>query len=55
MANHDKAEKNIAEADYDLIEFDRLAQSPNDAAAIRFRLRVMLSKVFGRSVKTDEL
>ena len=54
-ANREKAEKNLAEADYDLIEFDRLAQSPNDAAAIKFRLRVMLNKIFGKKVKTDEL
>jgi len=54
-SNRGRAEKNLAEADYDLIEFDRLAQSPNDAGAIKFRLRVMLAKIFNKKVKTDEL
>lgn len=44
--------KNI---DLDLIEFDRYAQSPNDGGAIKFRLRVMLKKVFNRDVSTDNL
>jgi hypothetical protein len=44
--------KNI---DLDLIEFDRYAQSPNDGGAIKFRLRVMLKRVFGKDVATDDL
>ena len=44
--------KNI---DRDLIEFDSYAQSPNDASAIRFRLKVMLDRVFGRNVNLDDL
>mgnify|MGYP001566821571 CR=1 FL=1 len=35
------AEKNISKADYDLLEFDRLSQSPNDAVAMRFRFEVL--------------
>lgn len=36
--------------DNDLIEFDGYAQSPNDAGAMRFRLKVLLDKAFGRPV-----
>ncbi|MFN0318472.1 MAG: DUF262 domain-containing protein [Burkholderiales bacterium] len=41
--------------DIDLIEFDRYAQSPNDGSAIKFRLRLMLNKVFSKDVSTDDL
>ena len=54
-ANRIKAETKFAEADYDLIEFDRYAQSPNDAGAVKFRLRVILDKVFKKKKKTDDL
>jgi hypothetical protein len=54
-ANRVLAEKDLTKADYDLIEFDRYAQSPNDAGALKFRLRVMLEKVFSRKVQTDDL
>jgi hypothetical protein len=54
-ANRKKAEEKLADADYDLLEFDRYTQSPNDAGAMKFRLRVMLDKVFGKKVKTDDL
>lgn len=53
--NRQKAEENLAEADYELLEFDRYTQSPNDAGAMKFRLRVVLSKMFGKKVKTDDL
>ncbi len=39
--NRVKAEKNITKADYDLLEFDRLTQTPNDAYAIEFRLDLL--------------
>ncbi len=39
--NRRVAEDNIAEANYNLLEFDRFAQSPNDGIAIRFRLAVL--------------
>jgi len=39
--NRGLAEKDIAKADYDMLEFDRLSQSPNDAIAIRFRNAVL--------------
>ena len=39
--NRQVAEENIAEANYNLLEFDRFAQSPNDGIAMRFRLAVL--------------
>ena len=53
--NRIRAEKDITKADYDLIEFDRFAQSPNDGYALKFRLRVMLDKIFDVHVKSDDL
>jgi hypothetical protein len=44
--NREKAENDITSANYDLLEFDRYAQSPNDAVALRFRLKVLLQHVF---------
>lgn len=35
------AEEEVAKANYDLLEFDRLAQSPNDAVALEYRFRVL--------------
>lgn len=35
------AEEDIAGADYDLLEFDRLIQSPNDKSALKFRLDII--------------
>ena len=40
-SNHKIAEADIARADYRLLEFDRLTQSPNDAYAMRLRLAVI--------------
>ena len=54
-ANRKLAEEDLVKADYALIEFDRYSQSPNDAGAIKFRLRVLLERVFGKKVSTDEL
>jgi hypothetical protein len=53
--NRELAEKDITKADYDLIEFDRYAQSPNDGYAIKFRLKVLLREVFKQNVSTDDL
>jgi hypothetical protein len=53
--NRQKAEQDITKADYDLLEFDRYAQSPNDAVALKFRLKILLREVFGKHVNTDEL
>ncbi|MDI9694980.1 DUF262 domain-containing protein [Burkholderia cenocepacia] len=45
--NRRRAEEDITSASYDLLEFDRYAQSPNDAVALKFRLQVILKAVFG--------
>lgn len=45
--NREAAELDIANADYDLLEFDRYTQSPNDAVALRFRLAVLDRVAFG--------
>lgn len=44
--NKTLAEQDIASAEYDLLEFDRYAQSPNDAIAIRYRLSVMDDRLY---------
>ncbi|MDX2221680.1 MAG: DUF262 domain-containing protein [Rhodospirillaceae bacterium] len=41
IKNRKSAELDITKADYDLLEFDRLTQTPNDQYAIRFRLDVL--------------
>jgi Protein of unknown function DUF262 len=46
LQNRKIAEESIAGADYELLEFDRLSQSPNDAFALEFRLRVLLKRAF---------
>lgn len=40
------AEEDIASANYNLLEFDRFAQSPNDGIAMRFRLAVLDEELF---------
>lgn len=45
--NRTIAETDIANADYNLLEFDRLTQSPNDAFAIGMRLAVIDQRAFG--------
>ncbi len=44
------AEKDITKADYDLLEFDRYVQAPNDAYATELRLQVLFQKVFKRKL-----
>jgi hypothetical protein len=53
--NRVKAEVDLAKADYDLIEFDRFNQSPNDSYALKLRLQVLLKKAFNRSVSVENL
>jgi hypothetical protein len=53
--NRAKAEKDLATADYDLIEFDRFSQSPNDSYALKLRLKVLMERAFGRTVSVDSL
>ena len=54
-ANRLKAEADIASADYDLIEFDRYSQSPNDSYAVKFRLKVLLKACFNKSRQIESL
>jgi hypothetical protein len=49
------AEQGLTKANYDLLEFDRYAQSPNDGVAIKFRLKILLGDVFDEEVSTDDL
>lgn len=39
--NRNRAEKSVAKADYLLLEYDRLVQSPNDSIAMHFRYAVL--------------
>jgi hypothetical protein len=41
LTNREKAESEDPNADYELIEYDRLSQSPNDKVAIEFRLKIL--------------
>lgn len=54
-SNRLKAENDLAGADYDLVEFDRYSQSPNDGYAIRFRLSILLKKAFKKNVQLEGL
>lgn len=53
--NRDAVEKGSTKVDFDLVEFERYAQSPNDSAGVKFRLQVILRKAFGRAVKSEAL
>jgi hypothetical protein len=44
--NRQAAEQDISQADYNILEFDRYTQSPNDGIAMRFRLAVIDDKLF---------
>lgn len=46
IRNRTKAEADISSAEYNLLEFDRFTQSPNDAIAMRYRLAVIDQKLF---------
>jgi len=52
-ANRERAALDIAEADYNLLEFDRYTQSPNDAIALRFRLAVIDQIMFRNELRFD--
>ena len=39
--NREIASIDIADADYEMLEFDRYSQSPNDGVAMKFRLGVI--------------
>jgi len=46
LDNRASAEKAVETADYDLLEFDRYTQSPNDAYAVKLRLSILLREAF---------
>jgi len=49
LANRKIAEEELAKADYDLLEFDRLNQTPNHAYALKFRLELLAKFISGKS------
>jgi hypothetical protein len=53
--NRVTAETDLTSAEYDLIEFDRYAQTPNDYYANEIRLKIILERVFGRRKKEASL
>jgi len=46
--NREIAQNDITKADYDLLEFDRYIQTPNDAYALNLRFKILLNKIFNR-------
>lgn len=42
------AQDDISKADYDLLEFDRHIQTPNDAYALELRFKILMDKAFAR-------
>ena len=48
--NRIDAEKEISAANYELLEFDRFTQSPNDGNALRYRLAVIDKQIFASSL-----
>ena len=48
LSNRRIAAEDSSETNYQLIEFDRLAQSPNDGVALRFRLGVLDEQLYER-------
>jgi hypothetical protein len=47
--NRELAEEDLAKADWELLEYDRLSQTPNDASAIEFRLKMLRKHLLGIS------
>lgn len=45
--NREIAEDDLAKADWELLEYDRLSQTPNDASAIEFRLKTIRKHLLG--------
>ena len=48
VRNRETAQENLGEADYDLLEFDRYIQAPNDAYALKIRFSILMKKIFNR-------
>ncbi len=45
--NRKVAESDLSKADWELLEYDRLSQTPNDASAIEFRLKTLRKHLLG--------
>jgi hypothetical protein len=54
VKNRELAEKDLGAADYELLEFDRFTQTPNDAYATKYRLEVLCKKAFQRELPESE-
>ena len=48
VENRKTAQDDFGAADYDLLEFDRYIQAPNDAYALKIRFSILMKKVFDR-------
>ena len=48
VENRERARQDLASADYDLLEFDRYIQAPNDSYALKIRFSILMKKVFNR-------
>ncbi|WP_217201699.1 DUF262 domain-containing protein [Streptomyces buecherae] len=53
--NRAKAESDLSEAQYELIEFDRYAQSANDGSALGYRVKVLTSFLNGTLGENSDL
>lgn len=51
--NRRVAERTLTKANYELLEFDKYSQSPNDGYALRIRLKILAEQAFGRSISED--
>lgn len=49
-SNRQAAKEDVTKAEWELLEFDRLSQSLNDASALKFRLEVLSRYVLGEEV-----
>ena len=48
VRNREIAQDELGAADYDLLEFDRYIQAPNDAYALRIRFSILMKKIFNK-------
>ena len=49
VENRQIAQNDFSAADYDLLEFDRYIQAPNDAYALKIRFSILMKKIYDRS------
>ena len=53
--NREMAERGLASVDYNLLEFDGLSQSPNDAYALKLRVSIIINQAFQQNVQLEDL